>query len=117
MDPVLGDKVAIHLPDKTHWPVDHLDENSLYTTEATAYALMQKLELGRYNETHAIAQWLLEKRELGGGFKSTQVTRVPERGDWGGALAEVLTRLAHRKELPVVLICHTGCCPGRCQWC
>ncbi|GAB5567700.1 complement C3-like [Prionailurus iriomotensis] len=57
---------------KTHWPVDHLDENSLYTTEATAYALMQKLELGRYSETHAIVQWLLEKRELCGGFKSTQ---------------------------------------------
>uniref|UniRef100_A0A673U5V9 Complement C3 n=1 Tax=Suricata suricatta TaxID=37032 RepID=A0A673U5V9_SURSU len=60
------DSFASH--NKTHWPVDHLDVNSLYTIEATAYALMQKLELGRYQETHAIAQWLLEKRELGGGF-------------------------------------------------
>uniref|UniRef100_A0ABI0NYL6 Complement C3 n=1 Tax=Bos taurus TaxID=9913 RepID=A0ABI0NYL6_BOVIN len=42
---------------KTHWPVglDDLDlDDSLYTIEATAYALMQKLELGRRNETHAI---------------------------------------------------------------
>lgn len=83
MGPVLGDKVAIHLPDKTHWPKNHLDKNSLYTVEATAYALMQKVVLGRHNETHAIAKWLLEKRELGGGFKSTQVTRASERGGWG----------------------------------
>ncbi|XP_068393147.1 venom factor-like [Eschrichtius robustus] len=62
--------------DKTHWPVGDLDTDSLYTIEATAYALMQKLELGRRNETHAIAKWLLEKRELGGGFRSTQTTVV-----------------------------------------
>uniref|UniRef100_A0A671E4U9 Complement C3 n=1 Tax=Rhinolophus ferrumequinum TaxID=59479 RepID=A0A671E4U9_RHIFE len=52
------------------------NRKSLYTIEATAYALMQKLKLGRHNETHAIAKWLLEKRELGGGFKSTQTTVV-----------------------------------------
>ncbi|XP_062034549.1 complement C3-like [Lepus europaeus] len=62
--------------DKTYWPVGEPDEDSLYTIEATAYALMQKLQLGRFNETHAIANWLLEKRELGGGFKSTQTTVV-----------------------------------------
>nr|XP_054105911.1 complement C3 alpha chain-like [Callithrix jacchus] len=37
---------------------------------------MQKLELGQHNETHPIAKWLLEKRELGGGFGSTQTTVV-----------------------------------------
>uniref|UniRef100_A0A452VMF1 Complement C3-like n=1 Tax=Ursus maritimus TaxID=29073 RepID=A0A452VMF1_URSMA len=68
------DSFASH--DKTHWPQNHLDKNSLYTVEATAYALMQKVVLGRHNETHAIAKWLLEKRELGGGFKSTQTTVV-----------------------------------------
>ncbi|XP_076978006.1 complement C3-like isoform X2 [Tamandua tetradactyla] len=68
------DNFASH--DKTHWPVREQDWDSLYTTEATAYALLQKLELGRFNETHAIAKWLLEKRELGGGFKSTQTTVV-----------------------------------------
>nr|XP_014978314.2 complement C3 isoform X1 [Macaca mulatta] len=63
-------------PNKTHWPVDEQNLGSLYTIEATAYALMQKLEMRRYNETHAIAKWLLEKRELGGGFGSTQTTVV-----------------------------------------
>ncbi|XP_006875218.1 PREDICTED: complement C3-like [Chrysochloris asiatica] len=62
--------------DKTHWPEKEKDWFSLYTIEATAYALQQKLELGRINETHAIAKWLLEKREMGGGFKSTQTTVV-----------------------------------------
>nr|XP_031545441.1 complement C3 isoform X2 [Vicugna pacos] len=75
--------------DKTHWPVGSLGENSLYTVEATAYALMQKLRLGRRNETHAIAKWLLEKRELGGGFQSTQTTVVA---------IEALTRF--RKAVP-----------------
>ncbi|XP_055397677.1 complement C3-like [Bubalus kerabau] len=57
--------------------LDDLDlDDSLYTIEATAYALMQKLELGRRNETHAIANWLLKKRQLGGGFQSTQTTVV-----------------------------------------
>lgn len=83
MGPDLRDKVGIHLLDKTHWPVDDLDTDSLYTIEATAYALMQKLELGRHNETHAIAKWLLEKRELGGGFQSTQVTGASETGGRG----------------------------------
>lgn len=71
----------MHLLDKNYWPVKDKDWNSLYTIEATAYALMQKLELGLHNETRAIAKWLLEKRELGGGFKSTQVTRAC--GGWG----------------------------------
>ncbi|XP_045146330.1 complement C3-like isoform X2 [Echinops telfairi] len=68
------DTFASH--DKTHWPVQEKDWDSLYTIEATAYALLQKLELGRINETQAIANWLLKKRELGGGFKSTQTTVV-----------------------------------------
>ena len=84
MVPERHDQGDTHLPDKTHWPVglDDLDlDDSLYTIEATAYALMQKLELGRRNETHAIANWLLKKRQLGGGFKSTQVTgRTETRG-------------------------------------
>lgn len=84
----------MHLLDKSHWPVEKEDKDSLYTIEATAYALMQKLELGRHNETHAIAKWLLEKRELGGGFQSTQVIRASEGRGWGGAgtLAAVLPR-------------------------
>ncbi|KAM5233005.1 complement C3-like isoform 1-T1 [Hipposideros larvatus] len=67
------DSFASH--NKNYWLVNR-DRKSQYTIEATAYALMQKLKLGRYNETHAISKWLLEKRELGGGFKSTQATVV-----------------------------------------
>ncbi|XP_071455894.1 complement C3-like [Marmota flaviventris] len=62
--------------DRTHWPVGSLPQNSLSPVEATAYALMQKLELGLHNDTDAINKWLLEKRELGGGFGSTQTTVV-----------------------------------------
>ncbi|XP_012496951.1 PREDICTED: complement C3 isoform X2 [Propithecus coquereli] len=81
------DSFASH--DKSHWQVKERDLGSLYTVEATAYALLQKLTLGRYNETHAIAKWLLEKRELGGGFLSTQTTVVA---------IEALTRF--RKAVP-----------------
>lgn len=76
VNPDLSDKAALHLLDKTHWPVENPEGHSLYTVEATAYALMQKLELGRHNETQAIAKWLLENREPGGGFRSTQTTVV-----------------------------------------
>ena len=82
----LGDKVGMHLLGKNYWPVKDKDRvrTSLYTIEATAYALMQKLELGLHNETQAIAKWLLEKRELGGGFKSTQVLEASEGWSFGG---------------------------------
>ncbi|KAB1259524.1 Complement C3 [Camelus dromedarius] len=90
--------------DKTHWPVGSLGENSLYTIEATAYALMQKLRLGRRNETHAIAKWLLEKRELGGGFQSTQVNQTLETEVGKGRLAVMLTQQDHQKELSVTTV-------------
>lgn len=44
----------------------YLGQDSLYTVEATAYALMQKLYLGQHHETHAIAKWLLERRSWAG---------------------------------------------------
>lgn len=109
VNPDLSDKAALHLLDKTHWPVENPEGHSLYTVEATAYALMQKLELGRHNETQAIAKWLLENREPGGGFRSTQVTRASGMGagvgvgKWG-ALAKVLRSPAHCQELSAVLI-------------
>uniref|UniRef100_A0A7N4PB07 Complement C3 n=1 Tax=Sarcophilus harrisii TaxID=9305 RepID=A0A7N4PB07_SARHA len=62
-------------PDKSHWRVKN-DKKSLSTVEATAYALLQKLQLGRPGDTHAISKWLIERRELGGGFQSTQTTVV-----------------------------------------
>uniref|UniRef100_A0A9L0TNC8 Complement C3 n=1 Tax=Equus caballus TaxID=9796 RepID=A0A9L0TNC8_HORSE len=74
--PKANDCLDIFASHGGHWPVNDSDKNSLYTIEATAYALMQKLDLGRHNETYAIIKWLLEKRELGGGFQSTQATAV-----------------------------------------
>ncbi|XP_043822964.1 venom factor-like isoform X2 [Dromiciops gliroides] len=62
-------------PDKSHWKVQN-DKKSLYTVEATAYALLQKLHLKRHEDIHTIAKWLIERRELGGGFQSTQTTVV-----------------------------------------
>ncbi|XP_049643939.1 complement C3 alpha chain-like isoform X2 [Suncus etruscus] len=54
-----------------------------------AYVLLQKLQLRLHNETHTFAKWLLEARELGGGFRSTQTTVVA---------MEALTR--YRQEVP-----------------
>ncbi|XP_072458556.1 venom factor-like isoform X2 [Notamacropus eugenii] len=62
-------------PDKSHWKVGN-DKKSLYTVEATAYALLQKLHLGRHEDIHGITKWLIGQRQLGGGFRSTQTTVV-----------------------------------------
>ncbi|XP_068939222.1 venom factor-like [Petaurus breviceps papuanus] len=62
-------------PDKSHWKVEN-DKKSLYTVEATAYALLQKLQLGQHDDVDAITKWLIEQREFGGGFQSTQTTVV-----------------------------------------
>ncbi|XP_053317545.1 complement C3-like [Spea bombifrons] len=61
--------------DKTFWPVNN-DPASLYTVEATGYALLQKLKLKKYEESHQIAKWLVEQRHFGGGYQSTQATVV-----------------------------------------
>ncbi|XP_007488640.2 venom factor [Monodelphis domestica] len=65
---------AFAAPDKSHWTVEK--DKSLYTVEATAYALLQKLHLGRHEDVHSITKWLIEHREFGGGFRSTQTTVV-----------------------------------------
>ncbi|KAM9115091.1 complement C3-like [Pangshura tecta] len=68
------DNFASH--DRTHWPVDQHMDRSLYSIEATAYGLLQKLTLGRFEETHPIVRWLVESREFGGGYESTQTTVI-----------------------------------------
>lgn len=47
--------------------------SSLSRVEAMGYVLLQKLQLRLHSESHAIAKWLLEARELTGGFRSSQV--------------------------------------------
>ncbi|KAH1176297.1 hypothetical protein KIL84_021031 [Mauremys mutica] len=68
------DDFASH--NRTHWPVDQHTARSLYSIEATAYGLLQKLTLGRFEETHPIVRWLVESREFGGGYESTQTTVI-----------------------------------------
>lgn len=61
-------------PDGSHW----LDsENHLFTLEATGYALLALVKLGRMEEAAAPFKWLNSQRRRGGGFGSTQ---VPEGG-------------------------------------
>ncbi|XP_073494742.1 A.superbus venom factor 1-like isoform X2 [Phyllobates terribilis] len=61
--------------DGTHWPVEN-SMNSLFTVEATGYALLQKLKLRKFEEAHKIADWLVKQRDFGGGYKSTQATVI-----------------------------------------
>ncbi|XP_073174623.1 venom factor-like isoform X3 [Lepidochelys kempii] len=68
------DSFAAH--NKTHWPVDQHTDRALYSIEATAYGLLQKLTLGRFEETHPIVRWLVESRGFGGGYDSTQTTVI-----------------------------------------
>ncbi|XP_056412693.1 A.superbus venom factor 1-like [Hyla sarda] len=58
--------------DRTYWPVG----KSLFTVEATGYALLQKLKLRKFEEAHKIAEWLVKVRAFGGGYSSTQATII-----------------------------------------
>ncbi|XP_032419209.1 complement C3-like isoform X2 [Xiphophorus hellerii] len=60
-------------PDKSHWPDK---ENHLFTLEATGYALLALIKLGRMEEAAAPFKWLNGQRRRGGGFGSTQSTMV-----------------------------------------
>uniref|UniRef100_A0A3Q1H0X2 Uncharacterized protein n=1 Tax=Anabas testudineus TaxID=64144 RepID=A0A3Q1H0X2_ANATE len=60
-------------PGGSHWP-DR--ENHLFTLEATGYALLTLVKLGRLEEAAAPFKWLNNQRRQGGGFGSTQPTMV-----------------------------------------
>ncbi|XP_043940616.1 venom factor-like [Protopterus annectens] len=77
--------------DKTHWPVAR-NKDSLYTVEATAYALLHAMKLKKYERAHAIADWLVRRREYGGGQASTQATVIGLQ-----ALAEYMTGIPEKK--------------------
>uniref|UniRef100_A0A3B3WZA9 Complement component c3b, tandem duplicate 2 n=1 Tax=Poecilia mexicana TaxID=48701 RepID=A0A3B3WZA9_9TELE len=57
----------------SHWPDK---ENHLFTLEATGYALLALIKLGRLEEAAAPFKWLNGQRRIGGGFGSTQSTMV-----------------------------------------
>ncbi|TSK67244.1 Complement C3 [Bagarius yarrelli] len=60
-------------PDRTHWPDA---DNSLFTLEATGYALLALLKGGHFEEAAAPFKWLNQQRRVGGGYGSTQSTMV-----------------------------------------
>ncbi|XP_053318597.1 venom factor-like [Spea bombifrons] len=55
----------------THWADASSD---LYVIEATSYALLALLKLGRYHLAAPVVRWLTEQRFYGGGYGSTQAT-------------------------------------------
>uniref|UniRef100_A0A667WKL1 Complement component c3b, tandem duplicate 1 n=1 Tax=Myripristis murdjan TaxID=586833 RepID=A0A667WKL1_9TELE len=65
--------LAAASPDKSRW---HDSENHLFTLEATGYALLALVKLGRMEEAAAPFKWLNDQRRRGGGFGSTQPTMV-----------------------------------------
>ncbi|KAM9314887.1 venom factor-like [Pholidichthys leucotaenia] len=60
-------------PDGSHWPDS---ENPLFTLEATGYALLALIKLGRMDLAEAPFKWLNSQRRQGGGYGSTQSTMV-----------------------------------------
>ncbi|KAK2817446.1 hypothetical protein Q5P01_025637 [Channa striata] len=65
--------LAAAAPGGRNWPDRH---NHLFTLEATGYALLALLKLGRLEEAAAPFKWLNSQRGRGGGFGSTQSTMV-----------------------------------------
>lgn len=49
------------------------------TVETTAYALLTAVELVNYDWADQIACWLTRQENYFGGYKSTQVTAMPDR--------------------------------------
>ncbi|XP_074487043.1 venom factor-like isoform X1 [Sebastes fasciatus] len=60
-------------PGGSYWPDS---QNTLFTLEATGYALLALVKLGRMEEAAAPFKWLNSQRRRGGGFGSTQSTMV-----------------------------------------
>uniref|UniRef100_G3Q8J4 Complement component c3b, tandem duplicate 2 n=1 Tax=Gasterosteus aculeatus aculeatus TaxID=481459 RepID=G3Q8J4_GASAC len=89
----------------SHWLDTH---NPLFTLEATGYALLALVKLGRLDEAAAPFKWLNSQRRRGGSFGSTQSTMVvlqalseylinkPPPGDLS---LDVDVRLTGRKEI------------------
>ncbi|KAL2086955.1 hypothetical protein ACEWY4_018014 [Coilia grayii] len=57
--------------DETHWPVPG---NSLYTIEATAYALLTLVKMGEFEKAGLLVNWLRVNQNYGGDYASTQPT-------------------------------------------
>ncbi|XP_072105923.1 venom factor-like isoform X1 [Mobula birostris] len=80
-------------PDKSYWPVSG-NADSLYTIEATGYALLFFLQQKQYDRAGKLVRWLSSKSKYGGGYDSTQATIVALQ-----ALAKYLTDVPQMKEV------------------
>ncbi|KAL3996130.1 RNA-binding protein 5/10 [Sarotherodon galilaeus] len=58
-------------PELSHWPVGR---GSLYTLEATAYALLALVKTQNFEDARPVVRWLSQQQKVGGGYGSTQAT-------------------------------------------
>ncbi|XP_067877304.1 complement C3-like [Heterodontus francisci] len=65
--------------DQSYW-ADDGNVNSLYTIEATGYALLALTQLRRFEQAGKLVKWLSLKSEYGGGYQTTQATMVALQG-------------------------------------
>ncbi|XP_078387506.1 complement C3-like [Cetorhinus maximus] len=65
--------------DKSYW-AEGGNVNSLYTIEATGYALLALVQLRKFEEARGPVKWLSLRSEYGGGYSSTQATMVALQG-------------------------------------
>ncbi|KAM7010094.1 complement C3-like [Tautogolabrus adspersus] len=66
-------QVLLRASEGGQWPDT---QNTLFSLEATGYALLALIKLGRMEEAAAPFKWLNSQRRRGGGFGSTQSTMV-----------------------------------------
>ncbi|XP_078091174.1 venom factor-like [Mustelus asterias] len=65
--------------EKSYW-ADNGNANSLYTVEATGYALLALTQLKKFDQAGKLVRWLSMRSEYGGGYVSTQATMVALQG-------------------------------------
>uniref|UniRef100_A0A7N6F8K9 NTR domain-containing protein n=1 Tax=Anabas testudineus TaxID=64144 RepID=A0A7N6F8K9_ANATE len=58
-------------PELSHWPVT---KGSIYTLEATAYALLALVKAKAFEDARPVVRWLNQQQKVGGGYGSTQAT-------------------------------------------
>uniref|UniRef100_A0A669C3N5 Complement component c3a, duplicate 5 n=1 Tax=Oreochromis niloticus TaxID=8128 RepID=A0A669C3N5_ORENI len=58
-------------PELSHWPVH---KGSVYTLEATAYALLALVKTQKFEDARPVVRWFSQQQKVGGGYGSTQAT-------------------------------------------
>ncbi|CAI5679597.1 unnamed protein product [Oreochromis niloticus] len=58
-------------PEQSHWPVH---KGSVYTLEATAYALLALVKTQNFEDARPVVRWFSQQQKVDGGYGSTQAT-------------------------------------------